>query len=46
MKELEVIAIPVGCLLQTFTLEEADKPDTYYQSPRQLLSEDEFDVRH
>ena len=32
-------------LLQRFTLEEADKPDTYYQTPRQAL-EEEFDVRY
>lgn len=30
---------------QHFTIEEADKPETYYQTPRQAL-EEEFDVRH
>ena len=32
------------CAFQGFTIEEADKPDTYYQTPRQVL-EEEFDVR-
>lgn len=31
--------------VQGFTFEEADKPDTYYQTPRQAL-EEEFDVRY